>query len=171
MIRATNAPNLGVMTRAVISAGLVNKGQLDEMKRWSPAIDAEAEAEPPMPLEQAAEIINEAIQSEGYVLLRETDLEVVRQYAATARTARLHIQVGDEPADSTDVEVTFGKTSLGEYIIAWRSESIKDAMVNGMTFLDDGPARVFFQDVRELFFGQQKAFMVCVPSTVEAHVD
>lgn len=164
MRRATDSPNLGVMTRAVIAAGLVDQAQLDEMKRWSPVLDSETTAEPPKPLEEAAALINEAIQSEGYVLVRETDLEVVRQYAATTRRDVLHIAIDDQ---ETDIEVTFGKTPLGEYIIAWHSESIKDAMINGVTHLRDGNAQIFFKDVRELFFGEQKAFMVCVPSTVE----
>lgn len=156
---------VGSMTQAVIAAGLVNQAQLDEMKRWNPALAPVVdEVPPPKTLEEAAELVVEALQSEGYALVRETDLEVVHQYAATVTRGTLHLEVGTE---GTDFEVTYGKTPIGEFIISWRSESIKDAMVNGQTYLIDGNTRVFFNDIRELFFGEQKAFMVCVPATVE----
>lgn len=165
MKRAADASNLGVMTKAVLDAGLVNKAQLDEMKRWSPVIEADAEAVPPKTLEEAAALVSEALQSEGYVLLRETDLEIVRYYVATTTAGKLHIEL--ESGECTDVDVTYGKTRLGEIIIAWRSESIKDALVNGATYLVEGDTHIFFRDVREVFFGGQKAFMVCIPSSVE----
>ena len=40
-------------------------------------------------------------------------------------------------------------------------------LTNGRTYLVVDDTHVFFKDVRELFFGEQKAFMVCTPSTVE----
>jgi hypothetical protein len=156
------------LTEAVLKAGLVSPSMLREMKRISPVIDPEAEAEEPKSLEEAVKLIDDALQSEQYVLVRETDLEVVRQYADTVRTTVLHVEVED--GTESDMDVTYGKTPLGEFIIAWKSESIRDMMTNGLTYLVENGTHVFFKDVRELFFGEQKAFMVCVPSTVE-HAD
>lgn len=164
MKREAEEPNVGVMTKAVLAAGLVNQAQLEEMKRWSPTLDPEAETSEPKTLEEAAALVSHALQSEGYVLARQTDLEAMNQFMATMTKGTLHLEVDD---DSTEFEITFGKTPLGDFIIAWRTESIKDAMVNGQTYLIDGATRVFFQDVPELFFGEHKDFMVCVPSLVE----
>ncbi len=157
----------GVMTSAVIRAGLVNENQLAEMKRWAPpGLDPDAAAEDPKTLDEAAGLVADALQSQGYVLMRETDLEVIRQYIATSRRGRLCVKTDDgDPEARSEFEVTFGTTPIGEYILAWRSESIKDLMTNGMTYLDDNGVLVFFRDVRELFFGQEKTFMVCVPES------
>jgi hypothetical protein len=153
------------LTTAVLKTGLITPEMLREIKRFSPVIDPEAETEEPKDLAEVVALIDTALQSEQYVLVRETDLEVVRQYAETVvRQARLHIEHEEE---KSDVEVSYGKTALGEFIIAWKSESIRDMLTNGRTYLVVDDTHVFFKDVRELFFGEQKAFMVCTPSTVE----
>jgi len=153
------------ITAAVLKAGLISPAQLQEMKRFSPSIDQDAEAEAPVDLETAAALVEQAFQSEEYVVIRETDLESIRQYAETATLGILHLEMNDEIAD---IEVTYGKTPTGEFIVAWKGESIAAAMTNGQTYLKAyPPSRVFFNDVRELFFGEQKAFMVCKPSVVE----
>lgn len=160
------------ITAAVLKAGLISPEQLREMKRISPVIDRTAEVSSPVDLELAAKIVEDALESEQYVIVRETDLEAVRQYVETATTGILHLEADDK---STDLEVTYGRTPIGEFIIAWKSEGIAEMMTNGLTYLvvpgGPGPGllRVFFQDVRELFFGEQKAFMVCRPSTMEPH--
>jgi hypothetical protein len=156
------------ITEAVLRAGIISPAQLAEMKRISAVIDREATVGEPLDLEVAARIVAEALESEQYALVRETDLEVVRQYAETATTGLLHVEEGDQ---STDFEVTYGRTPLGGFVIAWKSESIATMMTNGRTYLVHDGVHVFFSDVRELFFGTTKAFMVCVPSLTEPHVD
>ena len=154
------------ITMAVLKAGLISPAMLKEMKRISPHITPDAEVNEPVDLELAARFVEDALQSDEYVLMRETDLEAVRQYAETTRRLVLHVEDGESTGD---IEVTAGLTSLGEYIIAWKSESIRAMMTNGLTYLVDGAVRVFFRDVRELFFGEYKAFMVCTPSVREPH--
>lgn len=153
------------VTAAVLKSGIISPEMLQEMKRFSPSLNKDAETSEPVALEEAAGIIEAALQSEQYVIVRETDLEAVRQYAATTRSGILHLEIDD--AQQGDAEVTYGKTPLGDYIIAWLSDSVEGMMTNGLTYLVEDGAHVFFKDVRELFFGEQKAFMVCVPSTVE----
>ena len=162
------------LVEAVLRAGLLSPERLQEMKRFSPVLDREAETEDPKELVQAAALVETALSSAQMVLVRETDLEVLRVYAESVRPGTLRLVTADE---ILDVDVTYGRTALGEYIIAWRSESIKELLVNGATSLIEPCRRcppgctqlqcVFFKDVRELFFGDQKAFMVCVPSVVE----
>jgi hypothetical protein len=160
-----------MLTQAVLRAGLVTEAQIAEMKRWAPpSLSADDVPEEPKSLAESVALINDALQSDGYVLMRETDLEAVRQYAATSQRSILHLE--PEGVEAQDIEVTYGKTPIGEYIIAWHSESIQDLLTNGLTYLvvrptDGSVERVFFKDVRELFFGTTKAFMVCVPSSVE----
>jgi hypothetical protein len=155
------------VTAAVLRAGVVSPKMLEEMKRWSPNLEKEASAGEPLELDMAASIIEQALQSEEYVIVRETDLEVVRQYATTTRTGVLHMEIDE--LQQGDAEVTYGKTKLGEYIIAWQSDSIEDLLTNGLSYLVEDGHRVFFKNVRELYFGERKAFMVCTPSTVESN--
>jgi hypothetical protein len=156
------------LTKAVLKAGVVSPAMLKEMQRFNPALKGEEAAEEPVDLDTASSLIVSALNSEEYVLVRETDLEAVRQYLSTTRTGLLHLDSGQQ---DTDVDVTYGKTPLGEYIIAWVSDSIETFLTNGLSYLEEDGKRVFFKDVRELFFGDKKAFMVCTASTVEAHGD
>ncbi len=155
-------PAVAVMTEAVLRAGLVSPTQLDEFRRWNPNIAENAEPAPePRPLEESAQIIAEALQSEGYVLLRETDLEALHQYIATTTRGRLHIELPGQ--DPIEFEISFGKTKTGDFIIPWRGDNIYDALANGLTYLSVGEDQIFFSEVRELFYGEHKTFMVCVP--------
>lgn len=150
------------ITAAVLKAGLLTPAMLQEMKRISPAvIDHDAESGDTVSLEEAAELVNAALQSEKYVLLRETDLASIRQYLDTMRQGVLHLS----GADPEGIQVSYGRNTVGEYIIAWKSESIAELMLDPETYLDTGE-HVYFKDVRELFFGEQKAFMVCIPGQV-----
>ena len=153
------------ITAAVLKAGLISPAMLREMKRISPSLDQDAEAETPVDLDMAAKLVEDALQSEKYVIVRETDLEVLRQYTTTAQQTILHVE--PEPGEGVDIEVSYGKTPIGEYIIAWRSDDLQVLMTNGLTYLVEGTTHVYFHDVRELFFGEQKSFVVCSPSVVE----
>ena len=157
---------------AVLKAGLVDQKMFDELKRWGSPIELpEVLPEPSKSLTEAAQIIEEALQSEGYVLTRETDLEILGQYMATQRTGKLHVEVVAVPdmlvGTEANFDISYGKTPLGEYIIGWRSESIKDEMTNGLTYLIEDGNHIFFKDVREVFYGDTKAFMICTLSTSE----
>jgi hypothetical protein len=156
------------LTSAVLKAGIVSPDMLKEMQRFNPGLKQVEAAETPVDLETAANLIVAALNSEEYVLVRETDLEAVRQYLSTTQTGLLHLDTGQQ---DTDLDVTYGTTKLGEYIIAWTNESIQEMMTNGLSYLEVDGKHVYFKDVRDLFFGDQKAFMVCVPSTTEVHVD
>ena len=148
------------LVEVVVKAGLLDENALAEMRRFgAPVEDAKVLEEPPT-LSKLSEEIAEIIQREGFVLTRETDLEIVQQYASTARPGTLYIQ---ETLDGPVAEaaVVYGKTPTGGYIFPWRSDSIQEMMTNGLTYLLEGEAQVFFGSMRELVFGDHKAFMVC----------
>lgn len=153
------------MIEAVLKAGLVSEEALEEMKRFSTVIPKDAITEDPKDLSETARIIATALESEGYVMVRETDLEVLQQYMETSRAGLLHVETED--GAYSEFGITFGRTRLGECIIAWRSESIEELLTNGLSYLEFEGVRTFFSDVRELFFGETKAFMVCRLSTKE----
>ena len=144
---------------AALKAGIVTQQQLAELKRFRvPGIPADAETELPKTLDEAAAIIFNVLQSEGFVMVRETDLSVVHNFLKDVHTGQLHIESSD-----VAFPVQYSLTSLGEYVIPWRGEGIAELMITGETFLllENDVSCVSFSAVRELFFGEQKAFMVC----------
>lgn len=157
------------LTAAVLKTGLLDPAMLAEMRRFRVPIDLEAVPDPkPQSVEEITEILEQALQSEGLVITRETDLEILRQYGDTVQLGMLHIEVEfDGAVQATDIEVSYGRTLTGDYIIGWKSESIQDMLANGRTYLVEKGRHIFFGDARELFFGERKAFLVCAPATVE----
>lgn len=159
---------MNAIASAVLSTGLLDSTLLAEMRRWGLQIEIPEPEQSPKTPEEVAARIQDALESEGYVLVRETDLTVLQQYAATAQQGILRLVLDDDQkVDDTTVEVTFGRTPLNDYILPWRSETIADVLANGMTHLVDGQVHVYFKEVRELFFGDTKAFMICQPSYIE----
>jgi hypothetical protein len=117
--------------------------------------------------EQVVQAIEEALQDEGLVLTRHTDLDAINLFLSTAKTGTLHvvIEAEDGPEQVADIECFYGRTLMGDYIIKWHSDSIEDVMTNGKTHLKDmdDSQDVYFTSVREIFFGETKAFVVCTP--------
>jgi hypothetical protein len=71
----------------------------------------------------------------------------------------------DNPGKTVGIPVEYCKTRLGEIVIPWTSESINDTILDDRTYLKPvGEDRIYFADVRELFHGGHKAFMVCEPA-------
>lgn len=154
---------------AVLSTGLVDPQIIEELRRWG-ALPTDLTVDGPAPRtpEEMAVRIQSALESEGFVLVRETDLAILDQYTTTLSQGTLHLVLDvDAEMQDADVPITFGRTSLNEYIVPWRSAGIQEVLTNGMTYLIDGEHRVFFRHVRELFFGDTKAFMICIPSYIE----
>jgi len=152
---------------AVVASGIVERAALEELRRWGLPVD-EVDDVKALHLEEAAARVRDALESEGYILVRETDLAVFEQFAQTMCQGVLHIVLDNEvdPKDN-DLQVTFGRTPLKEYILPWKSTGIADVLTNGMTYLVDEGSRVYFREVRELFFGETKAFMICAPAPLE----
>lgn len=157
------------LTDIIIKSGIIPPNVLSEVKRWGlPAgddVQPPGELEPEMTVQQLCDKIDEAIQSEGYVLTRETDLEAVKQYIETMTQSVLHLVMEDGKASNFTVHA--GRNTAGEIIIPWRSDNITDLLTNGESYLKINKEKVFFSNARELFYGSNKAFIVCTPSTKE----
>ncbi len=157
------------MTNAAIEAGLLHPQVIEEFRRWGcPIVEVDTTTVAKTP-EEAVERIQEVLEGDDLVKLRDTDLDVIRHYIDQQRPGQLHLEAEGE---NTNITVYFCKTKLNEYVIPWRTEGIYGLMVDEKTFLSFSETdssgkkhrvKVRFHDVRELFFGDTKAFMVCVP--------
>ena len=143
---------------AVVRAGIVTKPMLAEIERWGlPTGVQENEVdELAGNAQEAIEGIQEALDSYDMVEIRATDLDILKRYMEARKEGKL--VVNEEP-----VPVTFCLLPSGEYAIPWISESITDLIIEGGPYLRIGRRKVYIQDVREVYFGEMKAFMVCVP--------
>jgi hypothetical protein len=111
--------------------------------------------------EEVVLAIDRALDDQGMVVVRETDLEAIPQYLATMRQATLTV-IFDDLSGTFSVDV--GKLKSGEFLLPWRSDSITEELTNGKTFLELEGEKFFFSAVRELFYGDTKAFVACTPS-------
>lgn len=153
--------NLEVLATAVLRSGIIPQPSLAEFKRWGFDFTADEQ----IPLTTADAVVNAlevALQSEGLVVERVTDLDILNQYARTAMVGTLHVEIEEQ---SAQFPVPYGVTLQKEYIIPWKGDNIFEEMVNGRTHLVlESGQEVYFSHVRELFFSSQKTFMVCSPA-------
>lgn len=146
------------LATVVAKSGLLEESAIAELKRWGlPIVDVPVR---PTTLENLVESLKEALESEDLVITRLTDFNVIQQYLSSQRLGPLHVVIED---GSAEFEITYGRTPTGDYILPWRSDSIKEEMTNGLTFLREGDSKVFFEDVQEVYFGDTKVFMLCKP--------
>lgn len=159
------------LTKAVVQMGLVDRDIIEEVRRFGAPVEGldTEEPRPPADQEELLARLQEALTAEESVAVRETDLEVLEQYRATHRNGVLRLSVVlDGYTNQADIPVSYGRTALGDYLIPWQAETISQMLTNGETYLQTYEnTRVYFKDVRELFYGNVKAFMVCVPSVTE----
>jgi hypothetical protein len=153
------------VTVAVVQSGLVPPEVLSEMSRWGLPVEMVEEKDVIKTHEGVVARIQEALDGEDLVQLRDTDLDMIRHYLTEQQVGKLHI--GTDKFD-----VYFCRNRLGEYIIPWKSEGVHDLMLDPdtkLTYRDKDLKRrtAYFSDVRELFFGDNKAFMVCTAAEVK----
>lgn len=154
------------IAEVMVKAGLVSPETLSELQRWgAPVPDPEDEQQQsPSPIfpEEVVRAIDQALEEQGLVVVRETDLEALGQYVASMKQGRLFVTIDDQ---SADFAVDYGMLKSGEYLLPWRSDSITDVLGNGQTHLVDADGReLYFSSARELFYGDTKAFVACMPS-------
>ena len=155
---------------AIVEAGILPANSLAELQRFSPGLELPAAPVDALPLTDAAARLTRVVQEGEDIVIQETDLDAVSIYLKTQRQGVLHIELSGAPDYAVaDFPVMYGRTKLGEYIIAWGSTNIADVMVHPETYLMVYPEtyllidseKVYFEDVRELYFNDTKAFMVC----------
>lgn len=148
---------------AVAKSGLLDEEMVAEFLHWGLPVEHITTGHRPQSTEDLVMSLEEALQSEGLVVERVTDLEVVRQYLATQTIGLLHLEIGEE---FSEFNITFGKSKTGMYIVPWKGENVAEEMANGKTYLVEGTNHIYFRNVSDLFFGETKAFMLLSPSTV-----
>ena len=158
------------VTKTVLQAGLVADSVVEELGRWGMPIPVVVPGS--IAPESVSTALERAMTEEGYVEVKETDLEVLQHYLKTQKSGTLHFELLE--GTSENFEISYGLTPFGEYIIPWTDSDISDAMTNGLTYLEIPDAcndagvvlstkRVAIHTVRELYYGDIKAFMVCAP--------
>jgi len=153
------------VAKVVVEAGLIDENALAQLKRWGFALDLEPGKEPVVSAGEIAKRIIDAVESEEAVELRSTDLDIVKEYLSSRQKAKLHVPNPDDEAKTVGIPVEFSFTKMGEVVIPWTSEAINDMLLDERTYLKPlGKSRIHFSDVRELFYGDHKAFVVCTPT-------
>lgn len=155
-----------LIASAVVEAGLVPEGALNELARWGVHITAVPRENILQSPQAVVEHIRKAYESEEQVRIDETDLDMLTRYLDRKyqKQGRLILKQGKKHSTLT---ISFCLTELGEYAIPWTEADSPELLSNGETHLrwesEEGPIDVYFEDVRELFFGERKAFAVCTP--------
>lgn len=156
---------------AVLKAGIVPTSTLAELERWGMEIP-KVELEPDR--REALMNIRESIESRETVTLRTTDLDSLKTYQKDSKVGRLYYSVpaptrlDPKARKTTFIEVNYAMTPAGAYLIPWTDEDIFDLMLDEDTYLKPvGAERIYFGDIADLYYGQQKVFMYCTPAVEE----
>lgn len=155
---------------AVLKAGIIPEQTVSELERWGMDVPEGIQVEPD--LDRALDGIREAVESKETVEIRMTHLDGLKVYELGQRMGRLYYVIPDNSSigvrktKTTFVKVTYAITPSGDYLIPWTSDDVFDLMLDPGTYLKPAEApRVRFIDVDSLFYGEQKTFMICRPST------
>jgi hypothetical protein len=152
------------MAKAIVESGIVDEDALLQLKRWGYITDLVPGADPIQSSVALAERIVAALEGEEEVELRSTDLDIIRDYLAHRRRGKLHVPSPEEAGKTVGMAIEYCWTRMGDVVIPWTSEAINDLLLNENTYLKPtGEARIYFADVRELFYDDHKAFVVCTP--------
>lgn len=159
---------MSALSKAMIETGLLSSDVLAQFKYWGLG-DVNPDAAPTTikSLQEIVGQLKEAIDSEDMVEIRATDLDIVHEYLSCQLKGRLTLP--DYTTGKTNsFPITYSLTKLGEIVIPWASEDIRDLLIDPRACLKpvkgSGLPKYVFIDVRELFFGQSKAFLVCTPA-------
>lgn len=150
------------ISSALVRTGLVSKDSVEELQRWGLPVEGLLEQRPQdLSPEEIVNIICDALDNNDTFEIRDTDLDVVHTWLHPDNQQRGKLQLTVDGKKST-IAVTFCRTRLGEYVIPWRSEGIKDLLDDWGAHIVIDQKKIPIRLSRELFLGRQKAFMVCV---------
>lgn len=154
------------LAKLMVNSGVLSPTQVSEFRRWGAVQENDLKMkDPPKTAEEFMQEVERVLQKEDMVLLRETDFTALTNFLKNQRQGVLYLDTG---STSTEVNIAYTMSTSGEFCIPWMAEGISDLLVNGMTYLKTADSKVFFSEVRELFYGETKAFVVCRSSQVEA---
>lgn len=154
----------GPATQAMLETGLVDEGALRQLRKWGLLQEDTPPVHQEMSADRVVARIQEALEGPEAVSIRDTDLDAVSKFLNDKQSGKLHLPVPEDENKTTGVPVEFYITKFGEYLLPWKSEGIQTLLTDRRTYLKQaGKPRVYFEDVRELFYGGKKAFVVCTP--------
>lgn len=160
---------MSALASIILRSGIVPDEAIKEFRRWRLPLPEDNNAANPLLSDRKltadglVEAIEQAMQDEGYVLTRETDLDVLDMFLTSMRPAVLHLFT--ETQKDVAVRTMVGRhRTRGDYILPWQTDSINDWLTNGETYLEDGDKQVYFSQANDLFYGSVKAFVLCTPS-------
>ena len=81
------------ISEVVVKAGLVSPAKLSELQRWGAPVpeveDDQQASQSPIYPEEVVRAIDRALDDQGLVVVRETDLEALKQYVESMKPGRL----------------------------------------------------------------------------------
>lgn len=156
------------VANAVIDTGIIDYDDVEQLRRWGLLTDAEAHPEKYPTHKAVLKRIREAVFSEDAVEMRQTDLDLAKEWEKDHSSCRLYVPVPEERSKVVGINIEYHRTKMGDYIIPWTTDSIYDLMLDEETHLRvPGVGKVYFMNVEELFYGAEKAFMICTPVSAE----
>jgi predicted transcriptional regulator len=151
-----------VAVKAVLRSGLLDRNTVSELQRWGylrevdeGVLDSQLQSS-----EEVVNVLRDALESEDMVEIRDTDLDIMKTWMRDQRKGRLVVH-------GESIPITFCTLLTGEYAIPWMGENISGLLLDGESHLKLKRKKVYFRDVREVYFGEVKAFMVCLPGLKE----
>lgn len=150
---------------AALKLGLISPDMRAQFAQWGEVPDIE-----PLEVQSSAEVdelIERALQNDDIAIPKVTNLELIQQFCATQRLGVLHLTMNNQTAS---FDVIFGVTRAGDVILPWRSEDIREALLDEATslhWITEGQEHaVRFRVVEDSYYGDVKAFMLCTPSAL-----
>lgn len=154
----------GPATQAMLETGLVDEAFLQQLRKWGLLTEDTPPVDQGLSAERVVSRIQEALEGPEAVHIRDTDLDAVSRFLNEKQGGKLHLPVPEDDTKTTSVPIEFYITKFGEYLLPWKSEGIQTLLTDRRTYLKQAnKPRVYFDDVRELFYGGKKAFVVCAP--------
>lgn len=149
-----------------LKLGLISPEMREQFAQWGEVSDIEPVAAPSH--EMIDEMIERALQSDDVALPKVTNLECIQQFCSTQRLGKLFLTMNGM---KSEFPVVFGVSLFGDIILPWRSEDIRDVLLDPTSsYLEwetsEGRRSVIFRSIEDIYYGDVKAFMLCTPSAI-----
>jgi len=145
------------LINVIAKAGLIPASTQQQYCIWG-LMDSPVQVQPPKTAQELVEKIEECLETDDLLLVREVDFDVIEQYLQTQQRGNLIVE-------DQSFELLFGRTKFqGEYILPYTKLDSMDILLGENTRLVYGerlPNMVFFTEVREVIVKSSPMFFVC----------
>jgi hypothetical protein len=153
--------DIGPRSRALLSTGLLPLEAVVQLQRWGALPRDLNVAVEDLDEETLVDRLRAVLDNEAITELRDTDLDALKIYLRSRYKARLYVTINNV---ASHLDVSCCTTRSGDFLIPWQSESIREVLLDPSTYLRlPNQTKVQFADVRDLYFAETKAFLVCTP--------